>query len=885
MAAEVRFARRQSQCAFAPPPRPWHRPTLTSRDRAQRNTDIVFSVSTLLERYVNEIDALAFVGRDQLLVGTAKGEVAVFRVVSLAGNVEVSLLKNSVLSRKPISRIEVMEAQGLFVILANGYVCTYSIATHELKQNTGVKGASVFCLDQLRPVPRLCIGVENSLRTGRSLQLLDFTRVGAVEEFRFAKTLATPEDPLLVQLAGDYLWVGLQRMYLHIHIDSGATQRRMEDHGGAVTLVLPDEHVLLAKDTRCIAVGFDASVVSSGITWSSRPLSLAFSSPYVIGLLKDTIEVRALNGHLIQTIKVPRAKAAVCTDDAVYVATAANLYHLSKNTLEVQVTRLYEEHLYETALAVAQNIKHYANMNVLRRAYAYDLFLHKKLEDAMRMFIELDEDPVNVIGLFPNILAPQVREQLTYPFDIPELTGSPLALGYEVLTQYLVNKRKLLSSDAPETDALRAEIDTALVMTYLRSNPSLLGPFLRLPNACVVARCEPALRQAQLWGELVELYFSKAMHKQALTFLSERSGPGSLQKIVAYLVRLGRDQLPLILQYSAPVLQADPKLGLSVFTAETDNIANLPQREVLDHIRAHAGNLVQGYLEHIIYSLNNVSEPAHSELARLYLDRVRALTPAGPPRAAIIKASAEPGEFGAARRTLLKFLTDSEHYDAVATYHQLSRDGGEALNDERACVLAKLSQHKEALTVYVRVLGDVAMAEACCERYYRADNEISRNIYLAFLEVLLRPDAASGGAVMMDEALHVLNQHWECIELPRALDLLPPSTRIIDILPFLSATMQRNADDMRSNQLKHNLWRAENLQMRRQHIREHERFQRIDEDFACGLCRKRIVAGQSFFCYPDGSVVHHKCADHDNLHISPITHENFLARKRETYHL
>eukprot|EP00300_Choanocystis_sp_HF-7_P027443 c32552_g1_i1.p2 GENE.c32552_g1_i1~~c32552_g1_i1.p2 ORF type:complete len:138 (+),score=19.81 c32552_g1_i1:45-416(+) len=123
------------------------------------------------------------------------------------------------------------------------------------------------------------------------------------------------------------------------------------------------------------------------------------------------------------------------------------------------------------------------------------------------------------------------------------------------------------------------------------------------------------------------------------------------------------------------------------------------------------------------------------------------------------------------------------------------------------------------------------------------------------------------------------------MDVPRALELLPPKTLLVDLVPMLTSLMQHNAEALRGNQVTHSLARAENLQVRQAHAREHGRSQRIEEDFLCHSCRKRIIAGQTFAVYPDGAVLHHRCADHDNLHVSPLTQENFLLRRKRSYML
>jgi len=47
-------------------------------------------------------------------------------------------------------------------------------------------------------------------------------------------------------------------------------------------------------------------------------------------------------------------------------------------------------------------------------------------------------DPSNVIGLFPNLLPTDYRNNILFPDRVPELEGKELEKGLEALTQYLL---------------------------------------------------------------------------------------------------------------------------------------------------------------------------------------------------------------------------------------------------------------------------------------------------------------------------------------------------------------------------------------------------------------------------------------------------------------
>lgn len=112
------------------------------------------------------------------------------------------------------------------------------------------------------------------------------------------------------------------------------------------------------------------------------------------------------------------------------------------------------------------------------------------------------------------------------------------------------------------------------------------------------------------------------------------------------------------------------------------------------------------------------------------------------------------------------------------------------------------------------------------------------------------------------------------VHLPlQALELLPPSTAIAQLLPFFEAVLTNNSQKHRDNQVVRNLLKSENLQVREQLIKHRKRMVRIKARTMCPVCNKRITVDQTFACYPNNTVVHFKCQTHKS--IDPVTGEKF----------
>ena len=97
------------------------------------------------------------------------------------------------------------------------------------------------------------------------------------------------------------------------------------------------------------------------------------------------------------------------------------------------------------------------------------------------------------------------------------------------------------------------------------------------------------------------------------------------------------------------------------------------------------------------------------------------------------------------------------------------------------------------------------------------------------------------------------------IDTAKALELLPPATRLPDVLTFLEAVLEGQATRRRNGQLLKSLLYAQNLQVTEQLMQRQRVRVDVTEDDVCRACKKRI--GQSVFCRtPQGQLYHYSCS-------------------------
>jgi tetratricopeptide (TPR) repeat protein len=316
-------------------------------------------------------------------------------------------------------------------------------------------------------------------------------------------------------------------------------------------------------------------------------------------------------------------------------------------------------------------------------------------------------------------------------------------------------------------------------------------------------------------------------------------------------------------------LKAFPEDGLKIFTEDMQEVELLPREQVLDYLEKTCADLMIPYLEHVILLWHDESSEFHNILALQYKDRIVPLMDAYintiQPGTKGLKAGLEPGQLGELRNKLIFFLETSTSYipERLLAHFPFDR-----FFEERAILLGRLGRHEQALAIYVYVLQDNSMALDYCRRNFEPQNEGYRDVYLYLLKMFLStPDPKALGVIanysgateaQTGAALALLEEHANQIDTARALELLPPTTRVRDIVVFLENVLEDRATMKRSAQVLRSLLYAEHLQVQEQRMFYQKIKCIITEEKMCRVCKKRI-GNSAFARYPNGVVVHYYC--------------------------
>jgi hypothetical protein len=659
-----------------------------------------------------------------------------------------------------------------------------------------------------------------------------------------------------------------------------ALPRAVEVRGTAGAQGLAQQ--LPARDVQWLVIGTPSSPAPTNVPSLAQLDAAALDSAAALPALSSSSASASSNSELGDTAPL-------------YAASTGALWRLRPVPLGEQCDRLVRERRFDEALALCETMPvdtrdRADRLRRIKRLFALHLFSSSHFDKSLVLLHELHTFPLDVLvlydGLLPEVAARQCLARLlsesgaTAPAP---LSGTQRGTAYKALIVYInrvrgdpvmlsVNEQDGVggAGDAggevpyAQTNDTSRIVDTSLLKAYLLGDPTQLMAFLESPNQCDLAESERALLDAEQHAELVQLYNSKGMHRQALELLTKLAhGRGPLTgfgALIKYLTHLGAAETQLVLQYSRAALQASPQAALAIFCTDRAERDRLPRDVVLAHLRQHAPQLVQEYLEFVLQRSQWVeTRPEfHNELISEYLNTVLALKrnqlkPAGGLVPLRPKAGSEPGLLGATRKKLLAFLESSEYYHAEALLSKFPLDD---LFEERALLLAKLGQHEAALGIYLYTLGDLPTAEAYCARRYAAGGAKARDVYLALVRVCVAPPP--GHVADSDAALALVNRYAAHLDPAATLALLDDKVRIVDLSKFFADALCYRAGERRQAAVVAGLQRSAHRHAKQQLLQERARSRRITRHDSCAVCGKRLGAA-AFALLPNDDLVHYFC--------------------------
>ncbi|EAA27006.3 hypothetical protein GE21DRAFT_3448 [Neurospora crassa] len=456
-----------------------------------------------------------------------------------------------------------------------------------------------------------------------------------------------------------------------------------------------------------------------------------------------------------------------------------------------------------------------------------------------------------------------------------------------------------LEKDLQETFRV---VDTTLFRAFMYSRPTLASSLFRIPNFCDPQVVNERLVEHNRFNELVDFFYGKKLHRQALDLLRKFGSPDEPdeaaptlhgpQRTVLYLQGLPPEMIDVILEFSEWTLRKDPKLGMEVFLADSENAETLPRARVLHFLGGIDTALEIQYLEHIISELNDMTPEFHNRLVELFIRQLREE-----------KKQGKEEEWDSLMERLVQFLKDSRQYSLGRAFSLIPRDDPR-FYEARAVVLSNMGQHKQALEIYVFQMKDYKKAEEYCNRIHKSSehpqptspshppgtttitspsstedpsqDEAHPSIYHTLLSLYLTPP--SPHKPNLPPALDLLSKHGSRLPATSTLSLIPDDLPVSELESYFRGRM-RNANSIVNETLvvaglrKTGLVTSQALLLLGDGLpkgavlpgggsRVGGRNRRvvIGEERVCGVCHKRL-GGSVVAVLPGGedAVVHYGC--------------------------
>lgn len=532
---------------------------------------------------------------------------------------------------------------------------------------------------------------------------------------------------------------------------------------------------------------------------------------------------------------------------------------------------------------------------------ARDLFHQEQFDASMDLFSESWSIPSVVVKMLPRLEDSRTESTLTNHSDVsvaeakeqtlnadksqasldtaassqkvteivPALNDpdSPVSrAAYRSLSTYLARTRRLLTrflSNPPSASSedqyyspwpqcmpltstqIEGELgiaDTSLLRIYIMISPGLVGSLVRLPNRCDPAVVKDYLVEEDRWKELVDFYYSKNLHTDALTLAKDKD---AVNMAIQYLQRLDVTNWNVITAFAPWVLttsttqakaegqddgerdEADDNPAMDIFTEASREAESFDREQVVDFLTSIDSKFGVEYLEFLINTQND-SNPRFSEaLITLYISSLQVIP-------------------------LLQFLS-SERNSSVPTRIYSKLPHTPDFYEARAVVLAMMHNLAKALEIFVYKIRVPHRSEAFAASQYAKFPDS----FEMLLTLYLTPSKA-GEDVMVAEALDLLARHGPRLSSSLILDTLPPSITVSAVTTYFTSSLRSTLSTYHSRLIESKLRDTALVNLQVEVTRKRQRSVLVTDDRVCASCHKRL--GNSVVAvFPDSRVVHYGC--------------------------
>lgn len=624
-----------------------------------------------------------------------------------------------------------------------------------------------------------------------------------------------------------------------------------------------EDHVLLTRgSSKCIYSRSQGTItpvsLSGTVTGTIDPFLVVTTGNHIhIHDFEKLVDWQEFKLNKIQLTDVTEKLVTVITRDEVTILSLLNEKEIIDSIKDL-----------ESSISLVRQMSYDGKAEKLREleiAHATQLFQMGQYPLAIQIFTDFCASPFEVVSLYP----PSIRD----PESTEELEIDEKAV--RLLTHFLTDTRrklnKLLNEPSHElpyhegiltldlftgpnhtVEQIQTAIDTTLFKCYTLINPGLIGSLIRVENHCDPQLVVKTLKERNSMNELIDFYFKRGMHTEALNLLVELAKASDAPELVVrYLHRLKGDQLPLIIDFSKWLISEDEGYGIKIFI-DSPYSDTFDRFKVMKFLQTQSDNLERMFLEFIIFELHETATTFHTRLCELYMIQ--------------LDTNPESIQF----KKLHSFL-QTGRYDNKTILSKftklISSSPEEALQHLlvlKTITLSRMGKHTDVLHIFVDEIHDPYSAI----KYVQDHN--TQSLFLSLIDMFQSQDDQKS-------ILHLLSTTATTTPLFTILDIIP-QFKVVDLQTYLIKSL-------RVQHKRHVLKNLEKSLLEVQRVVKTDRIGEleakkciIDDDTLCEVCRTKIK-GSVFVWGKDGKTVRHfGCKMKETKKLKSLTLKEFNER-------
>lgn len=813
-------------------------------------------VRLLAEQKVDVTISSVLLNGELILVGTNDGALVIYEINPENQIVEKTRIPNVVKgSIDCILRIE-----DSYVLLSNGLVSVFDTTTISLQETLPFKQVSHITSYKSSKGSYLAI----------STKLMIILYIWEKDQFEVIRQYKLQDKIVTFEIINEELIVAASNSQFY-SLRSSAPQdpKKIQFHSqysffNQQTSIIPNfGEVLLAKGAHASKIGIRDTVDSNTIHWDINPQSVKFLSPFLLLLTGNHVRFMDFDKlKIYQELSIPKV--------AHFDKHQNNIIFGSKDSLYLYQTRPFQE-IIETLevkeinqaielveqLTVEQLPEKSLKLRSLEIEVGVQLFKAKNYVAAIRKFSEYIAPPIKVIGLYPSYISgtgsTEVQdEQKEEPHKID-------TKAVQLLTHYLTDIRrkfnKVLSAEGQQLDYLdskltpssftedkhsadeiRTAVDSTLFRCYTELNSGLIGSLVRVDNYIDTKLVIDTFKSKSMLTELIDFYYKKGLHEEALSLLLELSKQShNPDLVVKYLQKLKNEDIKLIFKYADEPINEMESYGIEIFL-NSQFAEGFNRQQVVKYLSSKSQNLERIYLEYIIVELGDQTKVFNTKLVEIYYDCL---------------ARDNQSQDSIYYKKLYTVL-QTGNYDASQVL-KIAPDNENHLKLLKTFILKKLGKHEELLKILVLKLHESTQAIHHVNELFKEDSKLGTKFFLRLITLFWQNKEKSS-------IIQLLSTSKDSnIPLIDILKTLPPDFKIFEIEQVLikSLRLQQKLDNFST--LSRNLRRVENVKIeeKRQEL-QNESVEVIANETRCQICNS-YLANSVLSRFPDGTVVHFGC--------------------------